>query len=199
MNYSTLSEECKRKKIEYSKKYAIENREKSREYKRKYKNKRKQAARELFQEIKISCLICGNTNKCCLEFHHRDPSQKRNLVCRLKDWGYSNKLLLEEIDKCDIICANCHREHHYSGRPYYGNKKGRYVYKIKEESCCSTCGINKWQCLDFHHRNESDKICNIGRMIREGKYSLENVIDEMKKCDIVCVNCHRGIHSKLPF
>lgn len=58
------------------------------------------------------CSICGY-NKCieALEFHHRDMSEKefnisdRNLVL---DW----QLIKQELDKCDLVCANCHREIH---------------------------------------------------------------------------------------
>ena len=58
------------------------------------------------------CSICGY-DKCdnALEFHHRDTSQKdfsisdRNLIL---DWD----LIKLELDKCDLVCANCHREIH---------------------------------------------------------------------------------------
>lgn len=58
------------------------------------------------------CSICGY-NKCieALEFHHLDPLEKefslsdRNLVL---DW----EIIKKELDKCILICANCHREIH---------------------------------------------------------------------------------------
>lgn len=58
------------------------------------------------------CEICGY-NKCsdALEFHHEDPSQKefslsdRNLIL---DW----QAIKLELDKCKLVCANCHREVH---------------------------------------------------------------------------------------
>lgn len=57
------------------------------------------------------CIVCGYS-KCleALEFHHRDPNQK--------DFGFSQyqkvsfKRLAVELDKCDLLCANCHREEH---------------------------------------------------------------------------------------
>jgi hypothetical protein len=58
------------------------------------------------------CEICGyNTCNEALEFHHKDPNQK--------DFGISHKGYVKswekvkiEIDKCVLLCANCHREVH---------------------------------------------------------------------------------------
>lgn len=56
------------------------------------------------------CQRCGY-DKCeaALEFHHRDPTEKDPNWSR--GWGISK--LKAELDKCDILCANCHREIHY--------------------------------------------------------------------------------------
>jgi hypothetical protein len=59
-----------------------------------------------------SCTICGY-RKCrsALEFHHLDPSHK--------DFDWSQKgvsrawsKVVVELDKCAMLCANCHREVH---------------------------------------------------------------------------------------
>lgn len=54
------------------------------------------------------CQICGY-NKClgALEFHHRDPNEKEfNLSVFRRDF----ESVKSELDKCDLLCANCHRE-----------------------------------------------------------------------------------------
>lgn len=59
-----------------------------------------------------ACEICGY-NKCseALDFHHIDPNEKdfslsdRNLIL---DWQEIKK----ELDKCQLVCSNCHREIH---------------------------------------------------------------------------------------
>ena len=55
------------------------------------------------------CQRCGY-DKCsaALEFHHRDPAEKDPKWSR----GWSYPRLKKELDKCDILCANCHREVH---------------------------------------------------------------------------------------
>ena len=61
----------------------------------------------------LSCVKCGY-NKCvtALEFHHTDPSQKEETIARLSVHSNNGKVF-EEIKKCVILCANCHREFHY--------------------------------------------------------------------------------------
>lgn len=59
------------------------------------------------------CEICGY-NKClgALDFHHLDPNQKDFNISNSKI--YKNlDILKEEVDKCILVCANCHREIHY--------------------------------------------------------------------------------------
>jgi hypothetical protein len=66
------------------------------------------------------CVRC-KYNKCpaALEFHHRDPATKECMVSKLtrhgSNPGSSGKiaeLARIEIAKCDLVCANCHREIH---------------------------------------------------------------------------------------
>lgn len=55
------------------------------------------------------CMDCGLSDKRVLDWHHRDPSKKRFDVA-----GYhSIQATIEEMEKCDIVCANCHRIRHH--------------------------------------------------------------------------------------
>lgn len=61
------------------------------------------------------CIRCGY-NKCpaALEFHHRNPEEKE---FSLRDVGGTIALtdrVKAELDKCDLLCSNCHKEEHYS-------------------------------------------------------------------------------------
>ena len=59
------------------------------------------------------CDCCGyDKNLCALEFHHRNPKDK---VSELDSRVLSNRtwdFILEEAEKCLLLCSNCHREHH---------------------------------------------------------------------------------------
>ena len=58
------------------------------------------------------CERCGY-DRCidALEFHHRDPVQK-DFSISSKGYTRSWRKVLEELDKCVMLCANCHRELH---------------------------------------------------------------------------------------
>lgn len=69
----------------------------------------KQTARQkLLQRLKDRpCMDCGDWfPTCAMQFDHREPDKKLCNVSRLR--SSSIKKLLEEIAKCDIVCANCH-------------------------------------------------------------------------------------------
>ena len=57
------------------------------------------------------CCVCGY-NKCieALEFHHLDPSQKD---FQISGNSKSFEHLKQEVDKCILVCSNCHKEIHY--------------------------------------------------------------------------------------
>ena len=66
---------------------------------------------------KLACKRCGfNEHPAALEFHHRDPTQKKSTVPRMVYRARSLKDIQAEIDKCDVLCANCHRLHHLGKR-----------------------------------------------------------------------------------
>lgn len=79
------------------------------EYKKQYHRKRK-VKLVLLSEGK--CVSCGieydGKNACIFHFHHRDPSTKlftMHLIT-VKSWDS----IIEEVNKCDLLCANYHKK-----------------------------------------------------------------------------------------
>lgn len=70
--------------------------------------------REWINEIKIArgCLCCEEIDFSCLEFHHADPSEKEDTVSNMAADKASDSRIREEIEKCLVLCANCHRKVH---------------------------------------------------------------------------------------
>ena len=59
---------------------------------------------------------------------------------------------------------------------------------IKEGQPCHDCGVvyNPWQ-MHFDHTDD-DKIANVSALATKG--NIDKLIEEIKKCDLVCANCH---------
>jgi hypothetical protein len=53
------------------------------------------------------CVKCGETDPVVLEFNHIDPSTKKKNVSQLMRYNWST--IQKEIDKCECVCANCHK------------------------------------------------------------------------------------------
>jgi hypothetical protein len=63
------------------------------------------------------CEICGY-KKClaALDFHHRNPNEKDPKWVKMRKW--TPERVKKEVDKCQLLCRNCHSEIHY------GNEQG---------------------------------------------------------------------------
>ncbi|MBY0526725.1 MAG: hypothetical protein K2R98_25260 [Gemmataceae bacterium] len=105
--------------------------EKRRAYQRRYmqawykENSKTQVQRNLdrrkriqtwFAELKatLCCSHCGENHPACLEFHHENPREKEitlNAAIWKQHWGKAR--ILSEASKCVVLCANCHRKHHW--------------------------------------------------------------------------------------
>lgn len=85
--------------------------------KKYYQDKAAKRKRELniwFKELKskLKCGKCPENDSICLDFHHRNPKEKKFIILHMVRDGFSKSMILEEIAKCDVLCANCHRKHH---------------------------------------------------------------------------------------
>ena len=79
---------------------------------------RKAELKEWYQEYRkdLHCEGCDEKRWYVLDFHHRDPEKKEKEVTIMIHDGWSKKRIQEEINKCDVLCANCHRELHFFQR-----------------------------------------------------------------------------------
>lgn len=58
------------------------------------------------------CIVCGyNKSQRALSFHHVDP-KKKSFTLSERGLTRSWELIKKEIDKCVLLCANCHMEIH---------------------------------------------------------------------------------------
>jgi hypothetical protein len=100
----------KAKHAEYSRKHYVNNREEIIER----SAKQRKSGKKLWDEYKkdLKCTKCSFSHPAALDFHHENPDEKEDSISNL----ISNKRFAkayEEVKKCIVLCANCHRVHHY--------------------------------------------------------------------------------------
>ena len=84
----------------------------------KYNHKKAQEKRKFMIEyLGGSCLSCGYSKySCSLDVHHKDPKEKDINFNTSRYW--SKEKLIVELNKCILLCKNCHAAHH-SGYEIY--------------------------------------------------------------------------------
>jgi hypothetical protein len=75
------------------------------------------------------------------------------------------------------------------------NTKKRMLYAMG--SCCQLCGYNKCpDALEFHHIDPHSKKFSFGS-VRANIKGWKILVEELRKCILVCSNCHKEIHAKI--
>jgi len=210
-NYS-----CRECVSEYAKKYRKDNTEKVKECGIRWvaNNKRRCAITakrrrtsmyymaDAYKNYK-GCVVCGEKDPVCLVFHHKNPEDKVSSVADGIATGWGEDKILTEIEKCDILCANCHLKLHSDERKsavtiVHTDKKKRLISMVDEYKTsrgCAVCGESRSECLVFHHRNPEDKVDSISNVL-VNHWPEDKLIVEMEKCDVLCANCHKKLHWK---
>jgi hypothetical protein len=86
-------------------------------YDRKYRGdqRAKTTAKKFIRRVKAMsrCIKCGESRPWCIDFHHRDTKDKFMSIPDMAKRGFPIPVIKIELNKCDSICANDHREHHF--------------------------------------------------------------------------------------
>lgn len=77
--------------------------------------KRRARLIQWFKEYKsnLSCQKCGEDHPACIVFHHRNPKTKQFQISSAVGRAFGKNTILAEIEKCDVLCANCHAKVHW--------------------------------------------------------------------------------------
>lgn len=80
---------------------------------KKKENDKAQLRRNLLNDYKQEqcCAKCRDNRFYVLDFHHINPSEKEYTIAQNTRIKFEN--LKKELDKCVVLCANCHREFHF--------------------------------------------------------------------------------------
>jgi hypothetical protein len=147
------------------------------------------------------------------DFHHIDPNQKEYWIASIL--GRANSTWVKESKKCVLICAICHRlvhkfvrrKNNYDNIPYSISRRQdverrssrvqeRKLLILNQQNGCLHCGLNYQDArlYDFHHSDPSVKEGSVSSMMA---YANEKWKEEVQKCALICVNCHRLIHAEV--
>jgi hypothetical protein len=167
---------------------------------------------------RVPCLDCGGIfAPHIMQFDHRVPSEKSFSLTASRGLLKRRSVILEELAKCDIVCANCHRIRTAAQRergeitgvgfvpPSFlkggtDAKTRRERWRLRHdqqielldrirEMPCTDCSQRFPVCvMEFDHREIWDKVGNVSQLA--GRVPIATLLEEISKCDIVCANCH---------
>lgn len=102
---------CRPCKQAYDREYQANRSTEARQAKLKRQADRVVEARKFIWNYLLEhpCEHCGEADPVVLEFDHIDPTTKFKAVTELAT--YKLERIAEEISKCRVLCANCHRRH----------------------------------------------------------------------------------------
>lgn len=125
--------------------------------------------------------------------------EKRGRVSDMND----EESIRNEAKKTQILCCKCHiivtmsREKQYGAYTHNYIKKENYIQELKRQGC-EICGFFEediFRYFEFDHINTEDKVAIISDILRKKDYTMEDLIEECKKCRILCRPCHR-LHTE---
>jgi len=107
----SMCKECRKK---YHREHYLKNRD---AYRKKANDLRDSVKRSVSEKKALTpCADCGLFfHPIVMDFDHRGAQKKENNVSALVH-STCTKKVAEEIDKCDVVCANCHRVRTYNRR-----------------------------------------------------------------------------------
>lgn len=180
----------------------------SRRKRRAYRN----AVIKIFGE---ECVYCGE-NGCHskLSIHHKED--KNFNFQRIHKKSFES--IAEEIRGCELLCENCHTKHHCEGSRGYCPEhewsdkcctendecnKSCHVMFLRHERRnkaiknkggeCSRCGYSGCtSAFSFHHKQPDKKQFSLD--VTAFSRSMESINEEVKKCELLCHNCHQTHH-----
>jgi hypothetical protein len=191
-------------------KHRLKRRKDSKEVSQAKGRRRYARAQQWFDDIRrgIPCADCDRVfEPCVMDFDHRPGEEKLLAVSQAAKTGIKRQRVLDEIEKCDLVCCNCHRIRGQKRRravekawwelPENGNaarqrranqKRVALLASIKDVPCADCDERFPPECMDFDHRPDEVKKFTVGPGRRVG---IDRLMAEIAKCDIVCSNCHR--------
>lgn len=160
--------------------------------------------------------IKGKTCSVCYKDLPLDNFPKRSLVCKPCTNAKAKARYWQDVEKSRAKNREAGRKCYAKNsdkylersRDYYNNNKHLwqeryrykfhspkretarlYVYNYLKEHPCVTCGESDPVVLEFDHLDPTTKVSTVSHLMLKG--SLDELITEIKKCQVLCANCHK--------
>lgn len=156
----------------------------------KYMGVRVRSQQLVLDEIKSRpCSDCGlSFPPCCMDLDHVRGFKFKDVSKLLT---FSSDRFMSEVEKCDVVCACCHRIRSSLQQSTTRRLRLQEFHSklgVLKSDPCSDCGKTfSSVAMDFDHVR-GVKFRMVSTMVN---YSWERVLDEIAKCELVCANCHR--------
>ena len=129
------------------------------------------------------CPRC-NVEKKFSDFHKstkkRDGLQVNCKTCR------------KEVDRNSYLNSESRRLAIKTRRDTNKKYNSELIYRYKRFCGCHFCSENEPVSLDFHHLNPDEMDLNVSVAV---SYSIKCLRKEVRKCVVLCANCHRKVHA----
>ena len=159
-----------KKEQKRSTRYRVENSKQINNRKRGTQKEKREWVDNIKKEQK--CFICKEDRWYCLVFHHMDPKNKIFGIANAISGGYSKEEISKEIEKCIVLCANCHREFHYKEKV---EKKLKNKKKKQEEEKQKNIEIlNKYS----KYREQKKEYEEYNKQKEENKIIYYKIVEE---------------------
>lgn len=124
---------------------------------------------------------------------------------KIKDCQWQHSFTQTGEPEYRARCIDCQKKYfsrlRKSRREKLNEQRFKRAIKVKQQCIdflggkCKECGENDLYALTFHHINPEQKNIEIGKLINNG-YCFENkkIQEELKKCELLCFNCHMKKH-----
>lgn len=121
---------------------------------------------------------------------------KKDNVSRMS----SEEAMRNEAKKCQQLCGKCHliitiqrRNKSKTGMKLEIQKKKIVLERKNNSEGCRYCGFfdpNLLEFLEFDHRDTNEKIDEVAALVNNNKITIDEFINEIEKCRILCKYCH---------
>lgn len=128
------------------------------------------------------CPVCVTTKPITDFYSNKSNKSGRQNICKECQKAASKKSLLDPerrkiaFDRNRARCDDLRNQ----------------VDIIKVKHGCCLCPENSKFCLDLHHTEKDDKVASVAYLISTKSIKLINA--ELRKCVVLCANCHRKVH-----